>query len=254
PKLTQLKSLDLGEYPVTDEILGYAGQIKGLKSFGNTKSAATSTGFLKFLEGMESLEKLTLFGDFLDDACMKRIGQMKDMNRLWTNSKKVSSTGWVHLAGLTRMQDLNLSDTTFGDEDMRALSGMKELKQLGLNRTKISDAGMPSLAVLTKLHDLGLEGTKVTDKGMAALEDMTELENLYVGMTDVTTKGLAVVPKKERMVMMRTGKGALTATQLEEVMRMYPSTQIFDPSGYWTTERLKAAMKELGKDAPSPKK
>jgi hypothetical protein len=77
---------------------------------------------------------------------------------------------------------------------------------------------------------------------------MTELENLYVGMTDVTAKGLAVVPRKERMVMMRTGKGAMTAKQLDEMMQMFPKTQIFDPSGYWTTERIKAAMLELGKD------
>jgi len=34
------------------------------------------------------------------------------------------------------------------------------------------------------------------------------------------------------------------------MLQMYPRTQIFDPSGYWTTERTKAAMKELGKDVP----
>lgn len=253
PKLTHVQSLDLGEYPVTDEVLGYAGQIKGLKSFGQTKSAITPAGFLKFLEGVESLEQLTLFGDFVDDACLKRIGQMKEMKRLWTNSKKVTSAGWAQLAGLTRMQDLHLSDTTFGDEDMRALEGMKDLKYLGLNRTKISDAGMPSLAGLTKLHDLGFEGTRITDKGMATLKGMTELDNLYVGMTDVTAKGLAVVPRKERMVMMRAGKGAMTAKQLDEMMQLYPKTQIFDPSGYWTDDRIKAAMKELGKEWP-PKK
>ncbi len=82
----------------------------------------------------------------------------------------------------------------------------------------------------------------------------TGLNNLYVGMTDVTAKGLTMVPKKDRMQMMRTGRGALTPKQLDEVMQMYPNTQIFDPSGYWTPERTRAAMKELGKDAPMPKK
>ena len=86
------------------------------------------------------------------------------------------------------------------------------------------------------------------------MKDMTELNNLYVGMTDVTAKGLAMVPKKDRMQMMRTGRGALTPKQLDEVMQMYPNTQIFDPSGYWTPERTQAAMKELGKEAPMPKK
>ena len=253
-KLPQLKSLSLGSYLVTDEILGYAGQIKGLKTFDHTTSAITPAGFLKFLESVESLEQLTLFGDYVDDACLRRLGQMKELKRFWTNSKKVTSAGWVHLAGLTKMEDLFLSETNFGDDDMRALEGMKDLKNLGLNKTKITDAGMLKLAGLTKMHDLGLEGTKITDKGMAALKDMTELDNLYVGMTDVTAKGLAVVPRKERMLMMRAGKGAMTAKQLDEMMEMYPKTQIFDPSGYWTNDRIKAAMKELGKDVPGWKK
>ena len=254
PKLTQLKSLSLGNYPLTDEVIGYVGQIKGLKSFGHTQSVMTPAGFLKFLNSVESLEQLTLFGDYIDDACMKRIGQMKEMKRFWTDSKKVTAAGWVHLAGLIKMRDLFLSNTNFGDNDMRALEGMKELQSLGLNKTRITDAGMPSLAGLTKLRDLGLDGTNITDKGMSALKGMTELDNLYVGMTDVTAKGLAMVPRKERMQMMRVGKGAMTAKQLDEMIQLYPKTQIIDPSGYWTPERVKAAMKELGKDVPGWKK
>lgn len=253
PKLPQLKTLSLGEYPVTDEILGYAGQIKGLNGFDHTTSAITPGGFLKFLEAVEGLQQLTLFGDYVDDACMQRIGQMKGMKRFWTNSKTITSAGWVHLAELTRMEDLFLSETNFGDDDVRVLEGMKNLKYLGLNKTQITDAGMPSLAGLKKLHDLGLEGTKISDKGMAAVKDMTELDNLYVGLTDVTAKGLAEVPRKERMLMMRAGKGAMTAKELDELMQIYPKTQIFDPSGYWTDERIKAAMKELGKEWPTKK-
>jgi len=253
-KLTRLTSLSLGEYPVTDEVIGYAGQIKGLRSFDHTQSSMTPAGFLKFLDGVESLEQLTLFGDHVDDVCLKRIGEMKNLKRFWTNSKTITSAGWVHLAGLTKMEDLFLSDTNFGDNDARSLEGMKDLKSLGLNRTNITDVGMESLAGLTKLHDLGLDGTKVTDNGMPALEAMTDLENLYVGMTDVTAKGLAVVPEKSRMLMMRAGKSELTARQFDEIHRLYPRTQLFDPAGYWTEDRIKAAMKELGKEAPAVEK
>jgi hypothetical protein len=62
------------------------------------------------------------------------------------------------------------------------------------------------------------------------------------------------VPKKDKMVMMASGRGALSPKQLDELMTMYPKTQMFDPSGYWTDERIKGAMKELGKEAPRPKK
>jgi len=254
PKLTRLTSLSLGEYPVTDEVIGYAGQIKGLKSFDHTQSSMTPAGFLKFLDGVESLEQLTLFGDYVDDVCLKRIGQMKNLKRFWTNSKAITAAGWVHLAGLTKMEDLYLSETNFGDDDVPSLKGMTSLKSLGLSKTNITDVGIESLAGLTKLHDLGLDSTKVTDKGMEALEEMTELENLSVGMTDVTAKGLALVPEKNRMQMMRAGKNELTAEQFDEIRQLYPKTQIFDPSGYWTEDRIKAAMKELGKEWPAVEK
>ena len=84
--------------------------------------------------------------------------------------------------------------------------------------------------------------------GMVHIKGLTQLSNLYVSETEVTAKGLALVPRKDRMVMMRVGKGGMTAKQLDEMMKMYPGTQIFDPIGYWKPERIKAAMRELGKD------
>ena len=252
--LTQLKTLSLGDYPVTDEVLGYAGQVRGLKSFDQTRSALTPAGFLKFLNAVESLEQLTLFGDFVEDAALQRVGEMKGMTRLWTDSKAVTPKAWGALAGLTKMKDLNFSKTSLDDDGARAVGGMKGLESLLLNRTAVTDRGLASLAGLTGLRDLGLDGTRVTDAGMANLKGMTELQNLYVGDTDVTAKGLAVVPRKDRMVMMRSGRAPLPARQLDEMMRLYPSTQLFDPAGYWTPERVKAAMQELGQGQPTPKK
>ena len=71
---------------------------------------------------------------------------------------------------LHQMQDLNLSETTFDDENMRVLNQMTDLKTLILNKTRISDIGM------------------------AAVKEMTVLNNLFVGITDVTAQGLALVP------------------------------------------------------------
>ena len=259
--LTRLKTVEtlrIQNCPVTDEILGYAGAIRGLKTVEfNKTQGVTAAGFLKFLNAVEGLESLQItgdHGDFLDDACMARIGEMKGMKRFWTMSKTITSRGWAQLAGLTGMNLLWVSGTSFGDDDMRAIEGMKELGDLVLSKTRITDSGMKSLAGLTRMHNLILEGTKITDAGMVHLKGMTELDNLYVGETEVTAKGLSVVPKKERMSMMRTGKKALTPNQLDELMTMYPQTQIFDPAGYWTEERIKVAMKELGKEWPPKKK
>jgi len=257
-KLKTVETLRIQNCPVNAEILGYAGTIRGLKTveFNKTQDV-TSEGFLKFLNAVEGLESLQIFGDhgdFLNDACMVRVGEMEGMQRLCTTSKSITSKGWSQLAGLTGMKLLRVRGTSFSDDDMRAIEGMKGLEDLELSKTRITDAGMKSLAGLTKMHNLILEGTKITDTGMVHLQGMTELDNLYVGETEVTAKGLAVVPKKERMSMMRIGKQALTPKQLDELMTMYPQTQIFDPAGYWRPERIQAAMKELGKEWPTRKK
>lgn len=52
-----------------------------------------------------------------------------------------------------------------------------------------------------------------------------------------------MVARKERMIIMRAGKGAMTAKQLGELIEFFPKTQIFESSGYWTDNRTKAIMK-----------
>ena len=47
------------------------------------------------------------------------------------------------------------------------------------------------------------------------------------------------MPRKDHMVMMSAGKDPLSAKQIDEMMTMYPGTQIFDPSA-------SGAMIELG--------
>ena len=136
---------------------------------------------------------------------------------------------------------------------MTTLEGMKDLHVLMLTKTRITDAGMQSIAGLTKLTDVSFSGTKLTDAGMVHVKGLTQLRNLYVSETDVTAKGLALVPTKEKMVMMSAGKAPLSPKQWDEMMTMYPGTQIFDTAGFWKPERIKAAMKELGKEYP-PKK
>jgi hypothetical protein len=202
--------LRIQEYPVTDELLGYLGETTTIKALhiGKTKGV-TAAGFAKFLKAAKILESLFVFGDFLDDECLKLIGQKAGMKTLVVDSKTITSEGWKSLAGLTKLERLDAPGTRFDDAGMKALAGLNSLNFLYLNDTRITDDGMSSLAGLTRLHDLYLEGSKITDKGMVHVKRLTELENLYVGRTDVTAKGLAFVPDKNKMVMMGSGRGSL---------------------------------------------
>ena len=253
-RLKSLESLRIQEYPATDELLGYLGESSKLKALHLGKTdGMTAANFARFLKGADHLEVLFLTGNFLDDECLALIGRKKGMKTLVVDSKTITPEGWKNLAGLTKLERLDAPGTTFGDAGLKAIEGKTGLKWLTINDTRITDEGMASLAGLTKLHDLYIEGTKITDKGMVHLKRMTELENLYVGRTDVTAKGLAFVPERDKMSMMRSGRGALSPRQLDELMTLYPKTQMFDPSGFWTDDRIKAAMKTLGKEWPAKK-
>ena len=68
----------------------------------------------------------------------------------------------VHLAGLTKLKNLNLISftgtqiTDAGLVHLKGLTGLHELHELQLTSTKITDAGLLHLKGMTKLQTLGL--------------------------------------------------------------------------------------------------
>jgi hypothetical protein len=240
-----LESVQISEFPLTDEVLGALGGVARLKSLEiNQTQRLSSAALAKFLESAEGLESLLVFGNVVDDACLERIGQLKALKRFWTDSKTISPQAWRHLAGLTDMRGLFLRGTSMNDEGMRSLEKMTGLRVLMLDGTQVTDAGMSSLAGLTNMEDLGLVGTKITDAGMVHLKDMNRLHNLYVSQTKVTARGLLNVPQKEQMRMMRVGQRGLAPGEFAEISALFPNSEIFDPSGYWSPDRVKAAFPE----------
>ena len=75
------------------------------------------------------------------------------------------------MAGLSKLELLNLSEADVTDAGLVHLQNMKELKQLHLNQTKVSDAGLKHLAGLERLEWLLLYGTSVTSSGAATFRE-----------------------------------------------------------------------------------
>lgn len=254
-KSKSLEEIRFVQFNVSNEMLGYLKELPGLKSFEATQMAGkllSVSTVSNFLATHEDLRQFLLTSDGIDDDCLKQLGRMKNMERLMLTSRMVTPAGWFELAGLKKMRFLDLRGTNFDDVSASALEGMRELHYLHLDQTRITDAGMASLAGLKKLVNLSLGETKVTDTGMVHLKELTALENSDFSRTAVTAKGLAFVPKKEKMLMMRVGSDRLSPQQFKEFRQMFPMTQMFDPSGYWTDDRIKAAMKELDNAASKP--
>lgn len=127
--------------------------------------------------------------DNVSDSACEVLGQMTKLRAL--NLKKtafekdrVSAAGLRKLAGLQRLELLNLYAESINDEALKELSSFRNLRELDLSLTSVSDAGLKHLTVLEKLSSLtllyseGFAGPKVTNAGLKSISEMAHLRTL----------------------------------------------------------------------------
>jgi internalin A len=98
----------------------------------------------------------------------------------------VTDAGAAHLATLTALTSLNLSDTQVTDAGAAHLATLTALTSLNLSDTQVTDAGAALLARLTALTSLDLSDTQVTDAGAKNLGVLAALTFLDLTRTKVT--------------------------------------------------------------------
>src|SRR3972149_6131324 len=84
----------------------------------------------------------------------------------------------------------NLEPLTNG-LDLRHLAGLTGLQFLSLSDTSVTDAGLAHLELLTGLWELHLGSTEITGPGLEHLKGLTGLKWLNLADTQVTEAGLA---------------------------------------------------------------
>jgi hypothetical protein len=87
------------------------------------------------------------------------------------------------LANLPGLWSLNVSDTDFNDENLRALSCSRTLVHLHCSNTRITDESVEILTQFQELRSLNVEGTKISDAGIEKLAHLKALEQLTIGGT-----------------------------------------------------------------------
>jgi hypothetical protein len=127
-------------------------------------------------------------GDFTDKT-MTHLAQLSRLKRLGLTDTQVTDAGLAHLEGLTNLEWLSLSGTQVSDAGMERLRGLGHLRSLDLDYTQITDAGLAHLEGLTSLQQLQLIDTRVTDDGLEHLEGLVNLKELYLWHTQVTSEG-----------------------------------------------------------------
>lgn len=137
------------------------------------------------LNGVTNLRHLTLGSD-VTDAGMKHLARLTCLQSLSLTDTQVTTKGLRHLKGLTRLEKLWPPKNA----GLEHLSELTSLQVLYLSRTKLTDAELKHISGLTNLQVLYARGPEIGDLGLEHLKGLTNLHELSLSGTRVTSKGL----------------------------------------------------------------
>ncbi|XP_029003667.1 uncharacterized protein si:ch73-173p19.1 isoform X2 [Betta splendens] len=174
----QLRLLSIKQTKVED--LSALAQLSSLQTL-NLDGTVVREESLKHLATLPALSSLSLAGIPIADGnhALQSISGLKLTHLTLPGRHSVNDSGLSFLSALSLLLELDLTDyTQVTDQGVQHLATMTRLKKLSLSNTQVTDAGLPSLRGLQELQDLCLDRTAVTSRGVAAL--ITCLPHLQV--------------------------------------------------------------------------
>lgn len=187
---------------------------------GDNKSKHAVTGALpdERLSADAEIDNIKQSGDMLtaesayNDAQMKRLIKRhgNDVKRLFLQHSAVTGKSFGILAKLPKLVELNISDTTVGDQGMQGVGKIKNLYKLNANATNISDSGLEPLTALQNLREVELDDTAITDEGVMTLSKIKTLQsvslNNCIHLTNASLKLLTTLPNLTKLYLIDVPK------------------------------------------------
>jgi Leucine-rich repeat (LRR) protein len=220
-KITSLRKLYLNCPKVTDDGLARLAPLTNLEEFtfaGNLLEPDVGDRRLAAMKGMTKLRALTVGSyipkgnDPLTDAGMAYLKNFTELRHLdlAATQTKVTAAGFANLAGLTKLERLQLRYCmALRGDAVAALKDMTNLKYLQFERCdNLDDDGLQYLKGLVNVETLHLGLNQVTDAGLAHLSGMTRLQVIYLGpQTRITPRGKTALQKALPKVRFDRGTG-----------------------------------------------
>jgi hypothetical protein len=157
-----------------------------------------------------------------------KIRDDRDRNRE-ENSKlppKISDDGIVHLTGLDRLWQLNLSDLPITDRGLAAFNDAPELMSLNLNHTKIQGHSFASLTSLPQLSVLYLDGTAMSDDGLKSLSGATALQDLSLKQVPLTPSAMPFLKAIPNVLQMDLTGCGLSNEDVADLIKSKPRLKV----------------------------
>jgi len=192
-QLVGLRVLELGGLKITDAGLAHLSGLVNLYALWiNPKSNVTGNGLVHLL-GMSDLRELYLEAPLLDGSAA-HISALATLRQLYLWDTRLTQVGFAHLPKLCNLDYLEIGGTKLSDTCVQHLALITSLRELSLSDARdVSDAGVPHLRALTNLEALHIEGAQITDAGLLHLQELRHLRRLTLRDTHVTDAGIAAI-------------------------------------------------------------
>jgi len=178
-EMTQLRTLDISDAPVTDRGIAHLGGLTRLEKLG-----------------IGDMNKAMRGDRRITDATLETLSQLSSLKELWPCSGAFTDEGLKHLGKLRNLEALSIitepkADTT--GQGLAYLAPLSQLKWLSIEWGDVTNQGMAHIAKLKSLQYLNCGRTgmeRVSVRGVNALNNLTELKELTLNSITQDNVGL----------------------------------------------------------------
>ncbi|MGD0296986.1 MAG: hypothetical protein ABSE86_07700 [Bryobacteraceae bacterium] len=193
-----LKRLSVRGTKITDTTLQHLSGVTSLESLDAGYAQITDVG-LELLTPLTNLKELAIGGNKLTDAGLQSLRQLPGLvyldlsgaertdSGLWSVS--LTEPGLDAIATLGNLRHLRLNGTLVSARGLQRLAGLTKIEWLDLEScARIGDDVIPVLASFRNLQRVDLAGTQVTEKGVADLRRANPRCKILAGSLDAANK------------------------------------------------------------------
>ena len=154
---------------------------------------------------------MSIVGSGADDEGIAKLAGLERLETLELGNGKITGPGLKELGGLRLLKSLNLSGSPLDDYGAQWLRSFPAMETLDLSKTKITDRSLDTIATLTNLRSLAINETQVTAEGLMKLKDLKLLSRVGAAGAKYSAEEMQRLSKAMPEVMISTQRPEATA-------------------------------------------
>lgn len=171
-----------GNFRVPADLMSMIKSYKEMKRIALRQCQLRTADLAPVLKDKPLLTNLGLGGNHIDDGIIESMQQLPLLESVdLSYNKEFTGRGFEKLAGLSKIFNMQVNDTSLSDEGVAGLAKLPGVKYFSLNNTKVTDAGLSALPPMPQFDNIAVRFTNVTVRGLLALRTSPKLRRIELG-------------------------------------------------------------------------